>query len=211
VAFDTLGTLLYCAPGIAQPYASYLTPPDTGWLRPLALEMYADRLYVLDPGASDIWQYAASGGAFNQPPSRYFTAVSYDFANVIDFAIAGGDVYLLHKDGRMSSCTRQAAGGAPSCVEVAQFTDNRPGGGLTDTLGGLTTPSLVTFDPPPEPSLYVLDGSESALYQMSLKLSLVRQYRPYFPLPAPISAVAFDPAKRFYVAAGDNVYLAGRP
>jgi hypothetical protein len=57
----------------------------------------------------------------------------------------------------------------------------------------------------------VLDGAESALYQLSLKLSLVRQYRPYFPLPAPITAVAFDPAKRFYVAAGDNVYLAARP
>jgi hypothetical protein len=166
---------------------------------------------VLDPGASDIWQYQSSGGAFTQPPSRYFTAVSYDFTDVVDFAIAGGDVVLLHKDGSMSTCSRQVAGGAPSCIETTQYTDNRPGGGVTDTLAGLAAPRLVTFDPPPEPSLYVLDGESSALYQLSLKLSLVRQYRPFFPLDAPITAVAFDPAKRFYVAAGDNVYLAGRP
>jgi hypothetical protein len=123
-------------------------------------------------------------------------------------------VFLLHRDGTVSSCTRQVAGGAPACVETFPFTDNRPGSpGTTNTLAGLGTPKLVTFDPPPEPSLYLLDGSESALYQLSLKLSLVRQYRPYFPeaLSGPISAVAFDPAKRFYVAAGDNVYLASRP
>jgi hypothetical protein len=212
VAFDSLGALMYCAPGVAQPYASYLAAPDTGWIRPLSLEMYTDRLYVLDPGASDIWQYTSSAGAFTQAPARYFTAVSYDFADVVDFAIASGDVYLLHRDGTVSSCTRASPGAAPTCVETAQFTDNRPGSaGLTNSLAGLDAPLLVTFDPPPEPSLYLLDGQTSALYQLSLKLSLVRQFRPYFPLPAPISAVAFDPAKRFYAAAGDNVYVAERP
>jgi len=49
------------------------------------------------------------------------------------------------------------------------------------------------------------------LYQLSLKLVLVRQYRPYFSLAGPISAAGLDPAKRFYVAAGDNVYVATRP
>ncbi len=55
------------------------------------------------------------------------------------------------------------------------------------------------------------NGSDSALYQLSLRLDLVRQFRPYFDLGGPITAVAFDPAKRFYVAAGDNVYVAVRP
>jgi len=78
-------------------------------------------------------------------------------------------------------------------------------------LDGVTAPLALIYDAPPEPSLYLLDGNTSALYQLSLKLVLVRQYRPYFSLAGPISAAGLDPAKRFYVAAGDNVYVATRP
>jgi hypothetical protein len=82
---------------------------------------------------------------------------------------------------------------------------------VADVLAGVTRPLALSYDPPPEPSLYLLDGDTSAAYQLSLKLVFVRQYRPYFPLAGPISAIALDPAKRFYAAAGDNVYLAPRP
>ena len=75
----------------------------------------------------------------------------------------------------------------------------------------MTAPRALAYDPPPEPSLYLLDGQSSAVYQLSLKLSLVRQFRPYFSLPAPITSVALDASKRLYAAAGDNVYLAARP
>jgi len=69
----------------------------------------------------------------------------------------------------------------------------------------------MVYDQPPEPSLYLLDAQTSGMYQLSLKLALVRQFRPYFAFPAPISALAIDPAKRFFVSAGDNLYLAARP
>jgi hypothetical protein len=38
----------------------------------------------------------------------------------------------------------------------------------------------------------------------------VQQYRPYFALPGPITALALDPSKRLYIAAGDNVYVGSR-
>lgn len=211
VAFDSLGALLYCSPGLAQPYASYLAAPEIGWVRPTAIELYADRLYVLDPGSSNIWQYQASGGAFTSAPERYFTSVSYDFGDAIEFSIAGGEVFILRRDGRAAHCTRAAAGAAPTCAAAAQYIDSRPGRAVGDVLAGLARPAAITYDAPPEPSLYLLDGDESALYQLSLKLVLVRQYRPYFPLAGPITAASLDPAKRFFVAAGDNVYVATRP
>jgi len=210
VAMDSLGALLYCAPGLDAPYASYLTAPEVGWVRPTAMELYADRLYVLDPGSSEIWQFTASGGAFLTPPTRYFTSVSYDLADAVEFAIAGGDVFLLRRDGRVATCTRAAQGATATCVEAAQYTDSRPGRGPADVLGGVTRPLALVSDPPPEPSLYLLDGDTSGVYQLSLKLVLVRQFRPQFSLAGPITAVAIDPAKRFFAAAGDNVYVAPR-
>ena len=211
LAMDSVGTLLYCAPGLQQASATYLTPPEVGWVRPGALQLYADRLYILDPGSSEIWQYQASGGAFTQPPTRYFANAAYNLGDVTAFTIAGGDVFLLHKDGRVANCTRTAPGLAPSCTEVAQFSDGRPGRGASDRLADLTDPLGVFYDPPPEPSLYLLDGGSSSLFQLSLKLALVRQFRAYFALPAPITSMAIDPAKRFFAGAGDNVYVANRP
>jgi hypothetical protein len=211
VALDSLGALLYCAPGLDHAYASYLTAPSVGWVRPTALQLYADRLYVLDPGSNEIWQYQSSGGAFTQAPTRYFSSASYDLADAIGFTIAGGDVFLLRKDGRVTNCTRTAPGAGPTCTPVTQFTDARPGRGVGDTLAGLSVPAQMVYDQPPEPSLYLLDGQTSGMYQLSLKLALVRQFRPYFDFSAPISAMAVDPAKRFFVSAGDNVYVAARP
>ncbi len=211
IALDSLGALLYCAPGLDHSLASYLTAPNVGWVRPTALQLYADRLYILDPGSNEIWQYQSSGGAFTQAPARYFSASSYNLADAVGFSIAGGDVYLLRKDGRVTNCTRTAPGAGPTCTPVVQFTDPRPGRGVADRLADVALPAQLIYDQPPEPSLYLLDGQTSGLYQLSLKLDLVRQFRPYFPLAGPISAVAIDPAKRFFVGAGDNVYVAARP
>lgn len=211
IALDNLGALLYCAPGLSQAYASNLAAPNVGWVHPTALQLYADRLYVLDPGTNEIWQYQSSGGAFAQAPTRYFSSASYDLADAIGFTIAGGDVFVLRKDGRVTNCTRTAPGAGPTCTPVTQFTDPRPGRGVGDKLAGLTVPAQLIYDQPPEPSLYLLDGQSSGMYQLSLKLALVRQFRPYFPFSAPISAMVIDPAKRFFVSAGDNIYLAARP
>ena len=211
IALDSLGALLYCAPGLTKSYASYLTAPNVGWVRPTALQLYADRLYILDPGSNEIWQYQSSGGAFTQAPARYFSSASYDLADAVGFTIAGGDVFLLRKDGRVTNCTRTAPGAGPTCTIVAQFSDPRPGRSVGDKLADVVLPAQLIYDQPPEPSLYLLDAQTSGLYQLSLKLALVREYRPYFPLAAPVAAVAVDPAKRFFVGAGDNIYVAARP
>ncbi len=210
VALDTHGGLLYCAPG-TKASATYLPTPDTNWIRPAALEVYADRLYVLDPGGNEVWQFQASGGAFTQPPSHYFTNVAYQLQDVVEFSIAGGDLFLLRKDGRVTNCTRPAPGDPPSCTENVQFADQRPGRAPGDRLADVTTPARLVYDPPPEPSLYLLDQNSGGLYQLSLKLLFVKQFRARRPFADPITAVAFDSSKRFFAAAGDNVYVATRP
>jgi hypothetical protein len=212
VALDSTGALLYCAPGLT-PFAGYLPAPDVSWIRPTALEVYADRLYVLDVGSNQIWQLQGSGGAFNQPPTSYFTSAVYDLSGVIDFSIASGDVFMLQRDGRVLTCSRLTGAEGATCAQAAQFSDQRPGQASGDRLADVTAPLSLTYDPPPEPSLYLLDKETGGVYQLSLKLALVRQFRPVQTPSAPtgIAAVAIDPAKRVFVGAGENVYVAPRP
>lgn len=210
IALDTHGGLLYCATGM-KPSATYLPTPETSWVRPTALEVYTDRLYVLDPGGNEVWQYQASGGAFTQPPSRYFSNTAYNLQDVMEFAIAGGDLFLLRKDGRVTNCTRPVVGAPPTCTENVQYSDPRPGRAAGDHLVDVTAPARFVYDPPPEPSLYLLDANTGGIYQLSLKLLFVKQYRSRLPVADPVTAVAIDPSKRLFIAAGDNVYVATRP
>ncbi len=210
IALDTHGGLLYCATG-TNPSATYLPTPETNWVRPAALEVYVDRLYVLDPGGNEVWQYQASGGKFTQPPSRYFVNTAIDLQDVIEFAIAGGDLFLLRNDGRVTNCTRPAIGAPPACTENVQYSDPRPGRAAGDHLADVTAPARLFYDPPPEPSVYLLDADSGGVYQLSLKLLFVKQFRSRLPIASPVTAVAIDSSKRLFIAAGDNVYVAARP
>lgn len=212
-ALDSAGGLLYCAPDSA-PLAIYLTPPDTGWIQPLAAEVYNDNLYVLDVGANQIWQYQASGGAFSQPPSNYFTQVVYNLSDALDFVIAltSGEVHVLKRDGRVWMCLRASPLEPALCNEDSAFTDERPGRASGPTLADVAQPQALVYDHLPEPALYLLDGGTSGMYQLSLRLALMRQFRPRTELGGPITALTVlnDGSKRLVVAAGNNVYLANR-
>lgn len=212
-ALDSAGGLLYCAPDSA-PLAVYLTPPDTGWIQPLAAEMYNDNLYVLDVGANQIWRYQASGGAFSQPPAGYFTQVIYDLSDTLDFVIAltSGEVHLLKRDGRVWTCFRASPLETAQCNEDNLFTDERPGRASGPTLADVTQPRALVYDHLPEPALYLLDGATSGMYQLSLRLTLMSQFRPRASLGGPITAltVMTDGSKRLVVAAGNNLYLSSR-
>ena len=70
VLVDIDGTVMYCAPGIS-PVVTQLSQPDIGWRGIRAIDVFKDRLYVLDPGANVVWAYDASDGLFSGSPSRY--------------------------------------------------------------------------------------------------------------------------------------------
>lgn len=210
LTMDNAGRLLYCAPG-QQPWTSFLAAPDMGWKNPVTLQLYGDRLYVLEPATNEIWQYQGNEeGTFPKDPAPYFSGAVYDLKSVVDFAIASGEVFLLRQDGRMMYCDRNFSQEQPKCVEVAKFLDPRPGRGPSDSLWDVTQPSRLIYNAPPEPSLYLLDSGNSGLYRLSLKLELVQFFRARQPLPGPITAVASDTA-RVFVSAGDNIYVANRP
>lgn len=208
LALDNAGALMYCKRD-APPLGSYLAN-DMGWVQPRVLELYANSLYVLDTGQNQIWQYTASGDIFNQPPERYFSDVIYDLRDIVDFSIAGGEVFLLRADGRVAICSR-AFGGNGVCNESAPFTDERPGRVSGNRLQDVIAPSAMLYDAPPEPSIFLLNPQNNGLYQLSLKLVFARQFQAEQVFSQPISAIAIDPNKRFFIGVGNNVYVGNRP
>ncbi|MCS6909318.1 MAG: hypothetical protein NZM11_01935 [Anaerolineales bacterium] len=210
IALDSAGGLLYCRTG-EPPLGSYLPAPDVGWVQPIGLELYSGSLYILDIGQNQLWQYQASGGLFTEAPRPYFGDVIYDLKDVTDFVIANGEVFLQRRDGRLSSCLRMAATDSGTCQETLPFNDPRPGYSSGERLADLTQPAGIIYDEPPEPSLFLINPANNGLYQLSLKLNFTRQFQPAKPLPASISALAIDANKRFYIAAGNNVYRGDRP
>ncbi|MBI3361607.1 MAG: hypothetical protein HY023_10925, partial [Chloroflexi bacterium] len=211
MAMDGGGTLVFCAPDGSAPLATQLTPPDTGWKSPRAIALYGEGLYVLDPQANEIWLFNRPGGQFSQGPSHYFTSVSYDLGQAIDFTIANGDIFILYADGRVMTCNRTADGSQTNCNENAVFTDGRQGHASGNRLDDLKNPLAILYDPPPEPSLYLADSSAGSLYQVSLKLVLQRQFRPAGQFDSPIAAIGVGTRKELFVASGDNVYVGARP
>jgi len=211
VALDTDGNLLYCASGKAPLARSLPVPTNAGWV-PIAFEIYTNRLYVLDPVDNQVWQYQDVGGDYLQA-SGYFPFNAYALSDVLEFSIAGGDVYLMHRDGRITICSRANAGDAPQCQSPAPVTDERRGHTSTIKLDDVTTPVALVYAPPPEPSLYLLNRDTGGVYQLSLKLAFVKQFRPNAASvwPDAGAALEIDPAKRLFVGAGDNVYFAATP
>ena len=211
LAVDDSGVLMYCKPDGSAPDASQLIAPDGGWKSPRAAEIYADRLYIFDPGANQIWLYDRPGGVFSERPKSYFTSHTFDLSNAVSFTIAGGEVYIWRADGSLMFCTRDANTLEDTCVENVLFSDSRTGHPSGSRLDDLQLPVMLYYDPPPEPSLYLLDGAQGSAYQLSLKLVLQRQYRDVTKPAEPITAMAIGPDKELYFATGNTVLRGQRP
>ena len=89
--------------------------------------------------------------------------------------------------------------------------DSRTGHVSGDRLDDLKIPGEIYFDPPPEPSLYLLDRGTSAIYQLSLKMVLQRQFKPAAAIGDAVTALAVGTNKEVFVSAGANVYWAKKP
>lgn len=100
-ALDENGLLIACPPRFLQECTAQQLRGIETWGTPRAVTFWEGRLYILDPGANQIWRYDPSGGTFPGMPLEYFTGERRpDIRRALDFAItSAGDVYLLLQDG----------------------------------------------------------------------------------------------------------------
>lgn len=207
MGMDTNGNLMECLPGGKPPLTLQMPPPDMNWGSPIAFEMTASGLYVLDPITNAVWIFWLND-EFTERPTLFFDDQIPPMGDVIDLALNRDDLYLLHNDGHLTTCT---FGYPTRCEDPAVINDVRDG-----RSSGLTIDDAVfrevQFAPPPDPSLFLLEPETLSIYHFSVRLSYQRQYRPQnMVLEGPATAFAITQNRQVFLATGNQVYYAPLP
>ncbi len=211
VAIDGAGSLLYCAPG-AEPLTGKLATPDIGWGEIQAIEVFGNDLFVLDPVKNAVWIYDAADGLFSGSPALYFVEETRELGTAVDLALAQDELIILYADGGIDRCRRTVESTIDGNVRIRvecetepQFQDERAGFGPQTTILGAEPTSFV-YSPPPEPSLFFLDGLEGTVFHYSMRLVYQAQYPTNF--EDQVNAITAAPPNDLFVAAGDQIYYA---
>ena len=216
LGIDASGNLLYCIPDEA-PKASFLPRPDTGWKTITAIAYDANNLYVLDAAARAVWVYFGDTSiVFPEKPYFFFESqVPVMLEQSIGMAINGDDLFLLHQDGHMTTCTLSRIDASPTrCNDPALYVDSRPGyeSGIRLSDGVF---SQITFTSPPDPSVALLEPYTQSIFRFSSRaLELQNQVRAAAgkdnPLPkgVPVTAMAFSPNKVLFLFLNGQLFYA---
>lgn len=215
MAIDSAGHVLYCRSGGKAPSAFALQLPSLGWGEIDGMAYDAGTLYVLDAKNNGLWfYYGAAGEAFPDPPQFFFEQQIPYLSDTVGLAVNGDDIFLLHVDGHLTTCTFSRLPVSPTrCQEPAMLMDTRPGydSGIRLADGIF---SQVQFTPTPDPSIAMLEPLSRSIFRFAprtLELQQVIQSLPgrADPLPTdlPISAMTFSPNKGLFVLSGGQVYL----
>jgi hypothetical protein len=210
---DAAGNLLYCTPG-QVPQAIPLPPPDTNWGRVKAFALDGDNLYVIDPPSRAVWVYSGKSDAFVDRPFFFFGDQVPNIENAIDLAVSNGELYILHADGQLSTCTYSSIEAVPTrCDDPATLTNPLPA--YRDTnLFSQTHFTQMMFAPAPDSALLILDSDNQSIFRFTqLSLQLQNQLQPPAgrtnPLPAtPASAMTVSPNHILFLALKDQIYFA---
>jgi hypothetical protein len=213
LGLDASGNLLYCAPGqVAQ--AIPLPPPDTNWARVTAFTMDAGNLYVLDAPARAVWVYNGKDGTFLDRPYFFFGGQTPEKQDVIDLAVSGDDLYLLHADGHLSTCSYSRIETVPTrCQDPAALTNPYSAYQDTDLFGAANITQML-FTAPPDLSILLLDANSQGIFRLTPRsLELQNQLRPTTGSSNPVQsglvgAVTVGPNHVLYLAVRGQVYFA---
>jgi len=211
IALDSSGNLLYCKAD-EPPQITRLTPPESQTLENITSSwLDLGTLYVLDIPTSNAWIYWRSD--FTESPSSFSNAPIPNLNDMIDMTVNRDELYLLHETGKISLCFFQEIEESPTQCSEVPYIDYRPG---KENLP-FNPPSPFTqiqYTSPPDPSLFLLEPQEHAIYHFSLRnLAYQTQYLPnedHFMGEA--SAFFVDNLGRYlYIAVGNQIYHALMP
>lgn len=212
LGIDAAGNLVYCKPG-SPPQTGFLPTPDTNWGRITGFVLDGGNLYVLDAPSRAVWVYTGKEAAFVDRP-YFFFGQQTPTQDVIDFLVSGDDMYLLHADGRISTCSYSRINTSNSnCQDPVNRSNPFPAYGSTD-LFALAHFTQILFAAPPDPSLLLLDAEGQSVMRFAPRtLELQNQFQPTAgtgnPIPSgPVSAVAVSPNHVLYLAVNGQVYFA---
>ncbi len=210
---DAGGNLLYCAPNqVAQ--AIPLSPPDTNWGRVTAFTLDGGNLYVLDSSARAVWVYTGKDGTFIDRPYFFFGGQTPEKQDVIDIVVTGDDLYMLHADGHLSTCSYSRIESVPTrCQDPSPLSNPFAAYQDTDLFGSVHFTQML-FTALPDQSILLLDADTQGVFRFTPRsLELQNQLRPTTgvvnPIPSgTVGAVSVGPNHVLYLAVNGQIYFA---
>jgi hypothetical protein len=214
LGIDAAGKLLYCSPGQVPQAFPLPDLPNTNWGRISAFALDSGNLYVLDAAARAVWVFVGKDSTFLDTPYFYFGNQIPNIDNAIDMAVSGDDLYILHSDGHLTTCTFSRISDAPTrCQDPASHVDNFPAHRDMDVFAQAHFTQLALTSPP-NPVILLLDADQQRVFRLTPRsLELQNQVTGYsgkgnpFP-PNSVSAMTVSPNYVLYLAIANQVYFA---
>jgi hypothetical protein len=197
VALDRDGVLVEHSPTILTRGAQRLLGTEN-WVNPVAIAIWRGNLYVLDPGANQIWRYSPSGGSYQGAPTEYFAGQGRpNISKAVDFAIdENGLVFVLFGDGEMG---RYRSGEN----ENFDFTMFPPGQELgTANAFYFSTSPILQY-------MYITSQPSRTVFKVTHAGTFVRSYRTFDEEQfASVTDVMADPSQQLvYILSGNSVFV----
>lgn len=198
MALDRSGLLIECSPRFLQSCQAQRLLAAERWVNPTKMTLWQGRLYLLDPGANQIWRYESSGGTYNSSPVEYFSGTNRpDIQTAVGFGIDDqGSVYLLLANGQVNKWfggeqTRFAYSGFPQGQELVS----------ADAL-------FLNRDPIGQ-ALYMVSRNSRTVYETSLAGTFFNSYRAENESDfAGLSGVVADANQQvIYVLSGNSLFV----
>lgn len=215
LGIDASGNLLYCAPGQVPQAAPLPALPNTNWGRVTAFGLDGENLYVLDAPSRAVWVFVGKDSTFTDSPYFYFgNQIPQSIESAIDMAVSGDDLYMLHADGHVSTCTFSRIAETPTrCQDPAPLIDTDPAHQGADIFSQAHF-TQVALTNPPNPVVLLLDTDHRSVFRLSAhSLEYQNQVTGYAgdanPFQSgPVGAMAVSPNYVLYLSIGNQVYFA---
>jgi hypothetical protein len=215
MGIDATGKLLYCAPDQVPQAIPLPDLPNTNWGRITSFALDSGNLYVLDPQTRSVWVFVGKDSAFVDTPYFYFgNEIPANIESAIDLAVMGDDLYMLHVDGHISTCTFSRLSDVPTrCQDPAPRVDNYPAHRDLAFFeqAHFTQMSLTS---PPNSVILLLDSADQSVFRFSPRsFEFQNKVTGYSGTSSPfqpgsVSAMAVGPNYVLYRAVGEQVYFA---
>ena len=214
LGIDPNGSLLYCSPGQVPQAIPLPELPNTNWGRITAFVLDNGNLYVLDATSRSVWVFVGKDSTFIDAPYFYFSNQIPNIDNAIDLAVSGDDMYLLHADGHLSTCTFSRIDATPTrCVDPANYNDAFAAH-LGLDLFAQAHFTQIALTNPPNPVVLLLDAEHQSVFRFTPRsLELQNQVSGFTGKANPfqrgsVGAMAVSPNYVLYLAIGNQVYFA---
>ncbi len=201
-ALDKTGLLIQCSPRFRQDCQVQKLLRSESWVNPIKMELWEGRLYLLDPGANQIWRYDSTGGSFASSPIEYFSGdVRPQIQSAVGFGIyssgtTGGSIFILTGDG----ITTKWLGGKQTPFVYAGFPDGQQ-------LAGAD--SFYLNPDPIGQGLFITQRSSRTIFETSLSGTWFGSYQVYEENNfAALNAVVADANLQIvYALSGNSVFV----